>query len=68
VGQVLTVLRGVEALRGKTDVEVLVLAAEMQTLVGADWSGLYYEATVQLVSDALLLVTPMDVVEVIPLD
>ena len=65
VGQVLTVQRGVDALRGKTDVEIWVLAPEMQSLVGADWSDLYYEATVQLASEALLVVTPMDVAEVL---
>lgn len=65
VAEVLSVARGIDALRSKTEIEILVLGPTMQAAIGANWMNLYYEATVQLPSMALLVVTPREVVEVV---
>lgn len=65
VAEVLSVARGIDALRSKTEIEILMLGPSMQSAIGSNWMNLYYEATVQLQNMALLIVTPRDVVEVI---
>jgi hypothetical protein len=65
-GEVLTVARGADALRGKGEVEILLLAATMQAEFGVNWPALYYEATVMVhtPSSPLVTATPRDVVSV----
>jgi len=63
VGEVVTILRGVDALRSKNEMEILMLGPSMQIAVGANWMNLYYEATIQLHDYALMIVTPREVIE-----
>lgn len=63
-GEVMTVIRGAHALRGKGEVEMMLLASTMQSEYGVTWYDVYYEANVQLdLPDApIVVVTPRDVV------
>lgn len=59
---VLTVIRGVDVLRSKTELQILELGPTMMAAIGADWMNLYYEATVQLLHNSqVITVTPRDV-------
>jgi len=61
-GHVISIARGADALRGRTDVEILMLGVTMQTELGANWMNDYYEATiVKDKDDAIEVVTPKEV-------
>jgi hypothetical protein len=60
-GEILMILRAADALRHKTEVELLVLGPVMQAELGADWMSHYYEASVQLDNARFVTVTPRDV-------
>lgn len=60
-GEVLAVVKSVDALRAKTEAEVLILGASMTAAIGMDWMNRYYEATVQLDSGKIEIVTPREV-------
>lgn len=60
-GEVLSVAKSVDALRAKSEAEIMILAPDMMATMGADWMDRYYEATVQLTNSTILVVTPRDV-------
>jgi len=64
--EVLTVIRGADALRSKTEFEILMLGPTMQAAVGSDWMNLYYEATVQYENEKIAVVTPREVKSIVP--
>jgi hypothetical protein len=61
IGDVVVVLRGVEALRPKTEIQILELVPSMMASLGSDWMNRYYEATIQLPTMEMVIVTPRDV-------
>lgn len=65
IGDVVVVLRGVEALRPKTEVQILELGPSMMASLGTNWMNLYYEATIQLPNMEMVVVTPRDVEEIL---
>ena len=68
-GHVISIARGADALRARTEVEILILSASMQTELGANWMNLYYEATiVREPNDVIEVVTPREVASVSDMD
>ncbi len=63
-GEVLAVVKAADALRAKTEIQILVLGPSMMASLGSDWMQRYYEATVQLDNGKLEVLTPRDVAEV----
>lgn len=63
-GEVLAVTKGADALRAKTELQILVLGPSMMAAIGSDWMRLYYEATVQLDNGRLEVLTPRDVARI----
>lgn len=64
--EVLSVTRSGDALRSKSEVEVLLIGPVMSAELGADWMNRYYEATIQHGGGTgkIEIVTPRDVAEV----
>ncbi len=63
-GEVLAVAKASDALRAKTEVQLILLGPSMMAAIGADWMQSYYEATVQLDNGKLEVLTPRDVARI----
>ena len=62
--EVISVLPGRDAIKQKSEMDVLVMTTRLQAIFGQQWLESYYEATVYQGSD-MLVVTPIDVESVI---
>lgn len=60
VGEVVTVRKARDVLRGMNEVEAMLLGPKSQALYGVGWMDVYYEADVRIGHD-LRKVTPSDV-------
>lgn len=65
-GEVFAIIRGVDAIRAKSEVDVHLLNSRMRIVFGPEWPDHYYEATIWTEDGKLLVVLPDQVVAIEP--